>query len=211
MGFLSDKCEEVRKWLAIGSDVYPDSVVTGWIRMAEEHLSLNLRVKHMIQFDTCNLTVDRVPLPLDWQEIRLARWGTPPGGVLRYNTPDAFYNPEFPDAPASPYPQRDSRYTIVGNYLIVGGVSGSGLNVELAYYQNIPPLTEEEDNWINKFHPTIYMLKILHIASMYAIEDERGATWDKEVVRFINDMNNAHKVDKASGSTLAPVRRKSFG
>jgi len=209
--FLSDKCEEVRKWLALGDDVYPNPVVTGWVRMAEEYLSTVLRVKHMIQFDTCSLTIDRVPLPLDWQEIRMVRWGTPPGGVLRYQTPDEFYNPEFPEAPESPYPGRKKRYTILGNYLIVGEVSDSGLNVELAYYQNIPPLTDEADNWINKYHTTIYTLKILHIASMYSIEDERGGLWDKEVVRFVNDMNNAHRIDRASGSTLVPARRKTFG
>jgi hypothetical protein len=209
MGFLSDKCEEVRKWFAIGSDVYPDPVVTGWIRMAEEYLSTALRVKHMIQFDTCRLTIDRAPLPLDWQEIRFARL-FPSGPVLRYNTPDAFYNPEFPDAPKSPYPGRNKRYTILGNFLVVEDV-GSGLDVELAYYQDIPPLTEELNNWPNRYHPTVYMLKILHIASMYSIEDERSAAWDKEVVRSINDMNRAHQIDKASGSTLIPVRRKTFG
>lgn len=208
MGFLGDKCIEVRNWLAIGSDVYPDPVVTGWIRMAEEQLSIVLRVKHMIQFDSCVLNVSRAPLPLDWQEIRFARLFA--GGVLRYNTPDAFYNPEFPDNPAPPYPGRNRRYTIIGNYLVVEDV-GDGMEVELAYYQNIPPLTEDANNWPNLYHPTVYMLKILHIASLYAIEDERGATWDKEVVRLVNDMNDAHKVDKASGSTLVPVRRKSFG
>jgi len=208
--FLADKCNEIRNWLALGDDVYPNPVVTGWIRMAEEYLSTVLRVKHMIQFDTCNIVDDRVPLALDWQEVRLARL-VGSQGVLRYNTPDDFYNPEFPDAPESPYKGRHNRYTIVGNYLIVGGVSSPGLNVELAYYQNIPPLTDDEDNWINKFHTTVYTLKILHIASLYSIEDERGAVWDKEVVRFVNDMNNAHRVDKASGSTLVPVRRKSFG
>lgn len=209
MGFLADKCIEIRNWLAIGDDVYPDPVVTRWIRMAEEYLSNVLRVKHMIQFDTCNLLESRVPLPLDWQEIRLARL-LPSGGVLRYNTPDDFYNPEFPDAPEPPYPGRRKRYTIVGNYIIVENV-GEGMEVELAYYQDIPPLSEGTNNWANKYHSTVYTLKILHIASLYSIEDERGATWDKEVVRSVNDMNNAHKVDKASGSVLVPVRRKSFG
>jgi len=210
MGFLSDKCEEVRKWLAIGSDVYPDTVVTGWIRMAEEYLSTALRVKHMIQFDRSQLIEDRVPLPKDWQEIRMARL-VDGGGALRYNTPDAFYNPEFPESPEPPYPGRQRRYTILGNYLIVGEVTSSGLTVELAYYQDIPPLTEELNNWPNRYHPTVYMLKILHIASMYSIEDERGITWDKEVVRSVTDMNRAHQIDKASGSTLVPVRRKTFG
>ncbi len=208
--FLTDKCEEIRNWLALGSDVYPDNVVTGWIRMAEEQLSTVLRVKHMIQIDTSLITAERIPLPLDWQEVRLVRV-LPNGGVHRYQTPDAFFNPEFPEEAGEPYGQT-KRYTILGNFLVAGDVTPSpGLQLELTYYQDIPPLTNDADNWINHYHPTVYTLKILHIASMYAIEDERGPVWDKEVVRTVNDMNAAHKVDRASGSVLMQVRRKTFG
>jgi hypothetical protein len=208
--FLTDKCEEIRKWLAIGAEVYPDAVITGWIRMAEEYLSNALRVKHMVQIDTSTLISDRVPLPLDWQEIRLVRL-SPSGGVIRYLTPDAFFNPEFPDIPESSNDYRYPRYCILGNYLVVGGVSDSGLQVELTYYQNIPPLTNDANNWPNVYHTTVYTLKILHVASLYAIEDDRGMIWDKEVVRMVNAMNTQHKVDMASGSVLMPVRRKTFG
>lgn len=208
--FLTDKCAEIRKWLAIGAEVYPDDVVTGWIRMAEEYLSTALRVKHMIQIDHATLDVDRVPLPRDWQEIRMARI-LPGGGACRYQTPDAFYNPEFPYEPTPPFDTRRKRYTIMGNYAIFGDISGSGLHVELTYYQNIPPLTNELNNWPNVYHPIVYTLKILHIASLYAIEDERGGTWDKEVTRSVNEMNAAHLIDRASGSVLMPVRRKTFG
>ena len=210
-GYLTDKCTEIRNWLAIGSDVYPDPVITGWIRMAEEYLSTALRVKHMIQFDTNQLIEARVPLPKDWQEIRLLRF-LESGGVGRYQTPDAFYNSEFPETPAPPYPGRDKRYTILGNYIVVGDVDPSvGLDVELAYYQSIPPLTDDGNNWINLYHPIAYTLKILHIASLYAIEDERGPVWDNEVVRMVNGMNAQHKIDMASGSVLVQVRKKSFG
>jgi len=212
--FLTDKCEEIRKWLAIGEDVYPDTIVTGWIRMAEEYLSVALRVKHMVQIDTSTLVQDRVPLPLDWQEVRLARL-LPAGGVIRYQTPDAFFNPEHPDPPESPYDYRLARYCILGNYLMVGGVSASpGLQVELTYYQNIPALTDDANNWPNLYHPTVYTLKILHVASMYAIEDERSAIWDQEVVRMVNGMNAQDQIDKASGSALMPTRvgrNRTFG
>jgi len=209
--FLTDKCTEIRNWLAIGAEVYPDPVVTGWIRMAEEFLSTALRVKHMIQIDTCQLVEGRVPLPLDWQEIRLVRFQSS-GGVGRYQTPDAFYNPEFPEPPEAPYPGRNKRYTILGNYLIVGNVdSVMGTTVELTYYQNIPPLTNDANNWINLYHQTIYTLKILHVASMYSIEDERSSIWNQEVMQAINMANMTHNVDKASGSVLMPVRRKTFG
>jgi len=211
MPFLTDKCEEIRNWLAIGDDVYPNSVVTGWIRMAEEYLSTALRVKHMIQIDTQNITADRVPLPVDWQEVRLVRV-LPSGGVYRYQTPDAFYNPEFEEPPAAPYLGREKRYTILGNYLILGEIDGSaGTLIEMTYYQDIPPLTDDTNNWINHYHSTVYTLKILHIASMYAIEDQRSGVWNSEVGQLIIGMNARHQIDKASGSVLMPVRRKSFG
>jgi len=204
--FLTDKCNEIRGWLAIGPDVYPDAVVTNWIRMAEEYLSLGLRVKHMVQIDTSLLINNQVPLPLDWQEIRLVR--LPSGGVCRYQTPDAFYNPEYPCDPQIPPSGQYNRYTILGNYIIVGGTDPiNGLQVELTYYQNIPPLTNDANNWPNVYHGTVYTLKILHIASLYAIEDDRGPTWDQEVVRLVNAMNAQHKIDMASGSVLMPGLR----
>jgi hypothetical protein len=164
----------------------------------------------MVQIDTADILTDRVALPLDWQEIRLVRW--PSGGVIRYQTLDGFFNPEYPDEPMVPYKGRVSRYCILGNFLILGDINPSNpTEVELTYYQNIPPLTDDDNNWLNAYHPTIFTLKVLHIASMYAIEDDRGPMWDKEVVRTVNDMNNAHKVDQASGSVLMPVRRKTFG
>jgi hypothetical protein len=209
--FLTDKCNEIRSWLVIGEDVYPNSTVTGWIRMAEEYLSTALRVKHMVQIDTSPLTDSRVPLPLDWQEIRLVR-RLDTNGVCRYQTPDAFFNPEFDDPPTPPFDSQYSRYCILGNYIVVGDVvPAPGLSIELTYYQNIPPLTDDANNWANCYHPTVYTLKILHIASMYAIEDARNQVWDAEVVRLVNGMNAQHKIDMASGSVLMTTRKKSFG
>jgi len=208
--YLTDKCNEIRNWFAIGEDVYPDPIVTSWIRMAEEYLSSALRVKHMVQVDHSTLVDERVPLPKDWQEIRLVRL-LPNQGVCRYQTPDAFYNPEYPDPPFTPYTGKERKYTILGNFLVMGEVTPAGLEVELTYYQDIPPLTNDNNNWINFYHPTIFTLKILHIAALYAIEDERAPVWNQEVVQMISTMNLRHQMDKHSGSVLNQTRRKSFG
>lgn len=207
--FLDDKCDEIRSWLAIGDDIYTNAVVTGWIRMAEEQLSTALRVKHMVQIDTCAVTTGRVPLPQDWQEIRLVRELTS-GGVLRYNTPDDFFNPEWDLAPSTDIPGQVKRYTILGNFIVLSR-SSDGTPVELTYYQNIPPLTNDANSWINQYHPSVFIVKILHIASLYAIEDERGPIWDQQVKTLVNSMNLSHSVDRASGSVLTPVRKKTFG
>jgi len=135
----------------------------------------------------------------------------PSGNVCRYQTPDAFFNPEYPDPPKSPYVGRIKKYTVLGKYVMFGEIDADGETIELTYYQDIPPLTEDANNWINYYHPTVYTLKILHVASMYSIEDQRSPVWDQEVVRMVNGMNARHSNDMASGSVLMAVRRKSFG
>ena len=121
------------------------------------------------------------------------------------------------------FPGKTRRYTIIGNYVILGDVNpvafdGSAspppvesIQLELTYYQSIPSLTDDANNWINCYHPTVYTLKILHIASLYSIDDPRAQTWDTEVVRLVNGMNAQHKIDMASGSVLGPALRKTFG
>ena len=216
--FLADKCNEIRQWLAIGAEIYPNAVVASWIRMAEEQLSTQLRVDHMIQIDNSIIIDSRTTLPQDWQQTDFVRL-LPSGGVCRYQTRDEFYNPEFPNPPKPPYATRKARYCISGRYLIVGDIpSIDGLQIELTYYQNIPPLLDTsfelpagQNNWINQFHPTLYTIKILHIASMYAIEDERSANWESQSLKMVMDLNQAHLVSKASGSVLVQTRRKTFG
>jgi hypothetical protein len=92
MTALTDQCNLIRSWLAIGDDVYPDSVVTSWIRMAEEALSKKLRCKEMIQIDTGVLIEQRYLLPSDWRELSFVRIVGSRG--LRYIPKDDFYNPD---------------------------------------------------------------------------------------------------------------------
>lgn len=199
MSAISDFCNVVRGWLNLGPEVYPDPVVTSWVRMSEEYLSENLRVKHMIQIDSSPLIESRVLLPSDWQELDTVRF--PGGKPLFYKPRHEFYGNSSLGG-----------YTVVGNYILVGGVDPvAGTPVELSYYQNIPPL-EEDNNWLNKYYSRVYILSTLWHASLYAVEDDRGASWGDATQQFVSDMNSKHQTSKSSGSVLVSnVRRRSFG
>ena len=203
MTAASDYCETLRNWLAIGSDVYSDQVVITWIRMCEEVLSKNLRCKDNLQIDTGLLFQDRYLLPTDWRDLDFVR--IIDGRPLRYVPRDDFYNP------AEPYKtDQKNCYTLSGNYVIVGGTHVDGLQVEVTYYQDVPPLGEE-DTWLQLRYPTLFTLKTLHIASMYAIEDERSTMWDTESGKLLADANKEHASSKASGSRLTQRHVRSFG
>jgi hypothetical protein len=201
MTAIGDFCTTVRAWLALGPEVYPDELVTSWVRMTEEYLSENLRVKHMVQIDWSDLVESRVLLPADWQQLDYVRFRD--CKPLIYAPRDEFFGPDY---------SLDHRYTIVGNYIIVGKIDETaGTEVEIAYYQNIPPL-EDEPNWLMKYNSRIYTLCTCWHAGMYAIEDQRTQMWESQVATALVDLNRSHILSKSSGSILkANINKRSFG
>ena len=205
MTALHDQCEVIRGWLNLGDDVYPDSVVTSWIRMAEESLSKRLRCKDMVQIDTGLLVEQRYLLPSDWRQLDFVR--VIGGRDLRYTPRTDFYNPDEPFAS-----DQKKCYTLAGNYIIVGGAVPEGLQVEITYYQDIPPLGDE-NTWLQTHYITLFTMETLHVASMYSIEDERAPLWQTESDRLVGDINDEHANSKASGSRLTSrtTKLRSFG
>ena len=203
MTAISDFCNTIRAWLGLGSDVYPDEVVTSWVRMTESFLSGVLRVKEMIQIDTGVIVAERYLLPSDWREMSFVR--IVGGKPLRYLPKDNFYDPDFDE-------DQDKCYTLSGNYIMIGGNTADGTNVEITYYQDIPPLANNA-NWLITRHPTLLTLQTLSVASMYSIEDERGANWAQQCIQLIAAANTEHQITKASGSLLTRrhMNKKGFG
>jgi len=202
MTAIGDFCNTIRAWLGLGIDVYPDEVVTSWVRMSESFLSGVLRVKEMVQIDTGVIVEERYLLPSDWREMIFVR--VIGGRALRYLPKDNFYNSDFAS-------DQDNCYTMSGNYIMVGPNTADGTTVEITYYQDIPPLGNDP-NWLITRHPTLFTLHVLSIASMYSIEDERGTNWGSQVVSMIGAANNEHLTTKASGSLLTRRHmKKGFG
>jgi hypothetical protein len=203
MTALSDQCTIIRQWLAIGADVYPDQVVTQWIRMCEEWLSNQLRIRDNLQIDTGVLVGDRYLMPKDWQEMDFVR--VIGGKPLRYVPRDDYYNPLY-------VADQPNCYTITGNYIITSGAHTSPITLEISYYQDVPHL-EDELTWVQIEYPTLFTTKTLHVASMYAIEDERNSMWETQANNLVGAMNFAHTLSKASGSRLTRrhLQRRTFG
>jgi hypothetical protein len=202
MTALSDQCGIIRKWLDLGDEVYPDEVVTSWIRMAEEQLSKKLRCKDMIQIDTGLLIQQRYLLPSDWRAMDFLR--VIDGKPLRYSPRDDFYNPD-----RKYIDDQKNCYTIIGNYIIVTAYP-DGRSVEISYYQDIPALNGSATWLVNQYY-TLFLVTTLNMAAMYAIEDERQPLWSGKSDELISDINSEHASSKASGSRLTSRHRRSFG
>jgi hypothetical protein len=195
---IHDFCDTIRSWLAIGEDVYPDSVVTTWVRMTEKILGKELRCKEMVQIDTGTIIDQRYLLPSDWRELIFVR--IVGGKVLRYIPKDDFYNADYSC-------DQKSGYTLSGNYIIVGGTPvdvvyyPDGINLEITYYQSLP-LLEDTVTWPLEEYPMMFTMKVLHVASTYSLEDERSTMWKNQSDELIKEINDEHLLSKASGSRL---------
>ena len=203
MTALSDFCTTIRGWLAIGSDVYPDSVVTSWIRMAEESLSRQLRTAANLQIDTGTLTENRYLLPADYREMDFVRVAS--GRPLRYCSRDDFYNPNTPFVD-----DVKNCYSFNGNYILVGPVCTNGTLIEISYYQDVPPL-ENDLTWVQLKYPTLFLMYCLQIASLYSVEDERAPVWQQRAEAIVLELNVEHMRSKASGSVMTKRHLRTFG
>jgi hypothetical protein len=199
---LAEIISTTRDWLNLGEDVYPDSVVTSWVRMAEEFLSEGIRCKHMIQWDEAILTSDNmVELPKDWLELDLVM--IPDKRPLEYASQYEFYDPDL---------YNDGRYTIVGNFIVVKPIETTGTHVRIAYYQQIPPVGNEEGqhSWLFDVYPRLGTLAVLMTAGMYAIEDARTPMWEKNVMDQATLINARHQESKSRGSKLISRQQPSW-
>lgn len=204
MTAIGDKCTEIRLWLNEGVDEYPDTLVTTWIRGAEERLNVELRIDRMIKIDTALATDGRVVLPSDWIEADLVRIQN--ASPIHYKPRDDFYT-----LGVSGVYENLGKYTIIGRYIVLGDASaGTPPTVELSYYSNIPPL-DADANWVQTYYPTLLLYGSLEQAHLYGIDDERAATMGGKVGDMIGKMNDAHKASKASGSRLSAKSKRSFG
>lgn len=205
MTAISDFCTTIRSWL--NYEGYSDELITSWVRIAEEMISERVRCKHMIWIDTAAVTKGRVVLPGDWLDLDFVR--IVDGYPLEFMDRTNFY--AKPAVADSTYNQ--GHYTISGNFLMVGGdTSIPGRNVELTYYQNVPPLGNVA-NWVQTYYPGLLISATLSVANAFGLDDARSTSWATSLQSEINVINENHLKSKASGSRLRMQRqgKKGFG
>jgi hypothetical protein len=189
---------------------WSDALVTSFVRMAESKFNQELRVAQMIQADDGLITSRCAELPDDWLAMDMVRVANENGadGFLpaRYKSRDEFFN------------QRDDRtwmyYTIVGQTMFFGGTPEpiDGIEYKLAYYGEVPVLSDTQQSWIYTKHPQLYLSAALMHAAMHAVgEESQAANYKAMAEDMIQKLNAAHLGAKASGSRVTRPRHRSFG
>jgi hypothetical protein len=189
---------------------WPDAVVTGFVRQAEEKLNAELRIDRMIQFDQALIASRCAPLPDDWLAMELVRIANPnvPDGYIpiRYKSRDEFFTTV------------DTRiygfYTIQGRQIWVGGTPDTinGQTVKLTYYGEVPVFSDDNPSWVYTKYPALFLSAATMFACLHAVGEEDKAMGAKQLTEdTIQKLNALHATSRASGSRVTRTRTRSFG
>lgn len=191
---------------------WSDTLVTSFVRMAEQKFNSELRIDRMIEFSQNLVSCRCAPLPDDWLEMDLVKIEDPnntAGGwtPLRYRARDEFFR--IPDTWAQGY------YTIEGRQVFFGGAPDDidGINYNIAYYGEVPVFSDTQPSWVYTKYPSLYLFAALMHADLHAVGEEQSAANLKQLAEdMIQKLNADHLRAKASGSRVNRVYRgRSFG
>ena len=189
---------------------WPDAVVTGFVRQAEEKLNAELRIDRMIQFQEALVASRCAPLPDDWLAMELVRIANPnvPDGFIpiRYKSRDEF----FTTVDSWIY----GFYTIQGRQIFVGGTPDTvnGQTLKLTYYGEIPVFADNTPSWVYTKYPGLFLSAATMFSCLHAVGEEDKAMGAKQLTEdTIQKLNAVHATSRASGSRVTRTRTRSFG
>jgi hypothetical protein len=189
---------------------WTDALVTSFVRMAEAKFNAELRVDRMICFADNTVTQRCATLPDNWVAMDLVKIANANGAdgylPIRYLARDEFFN--LPDKYALRY------YTIEGRTIYFGGAPDDteGIDFKIAYYGEVPVLSDTQPSWLYSKYPSLYLHASLMHANLHAVGEEQSAGNMKQLTEDeIQKLNAQHLRSKASGSRVTRTRSRSFG
>jgi hypothetical protein len=194
----------------INREDFSDTLVTSFVRMAEQKLNAELRISRMIQFASNTVTQRCGALPDDWLafDLVLIASTVAPGGwtPIRYKARDEFL--QLPDKWSQNF------YTIEGRTIFFGGTPDAieGVNFQIYYFGEVPVFSDTVDSWVYTKYPNLYLSAALMHAYMHAVGEEAQAAGAKALTEdTISKLNDEFRMARSSGSRLTRTRTRSFG
>lgn len=194
--------DDVAEWLN-----RPDleAQIPTFIRLAEAAMNRQLRTRQMINRARVRVTGRYIKLPDDWRKaLNIQR--------VDDNYPFDYLSPAemdkmryyFTTNPAAA-PTLPTYYSLFADSLelLPSPSDESPLDVEMLYYSQIRPLSDEDPtNWLLSTHPDIYLYgSLIHSAPLLQ-EDERVAVWKGLYTQAVAEANIEDMDAKRSGAPL---------
>jgi len=177
------------------------SVIPDFIRLAEERLRRDLRIRQMLVVATAATTGgdSTVGLPTDFLEMRDIHFNTNPISSVSYESPNTFY--QSTRATESGIPRT---YTVLASELQFAPIPDTAYTAQMLYYAK-PPLLSDS-NASNVFLancPDALLYAALGEAEPYLMNDARLQVWASLYDRSVASISNSDQSSEYSGQPMA--------
>lgn len=176
------------------------SVIPDFIRLAEERLRRDLRIRQMLIVATADTTSGdpTLGIPSDFLEMRDIHLQTTPRTSVTYLSPNAFYAKARVTDSGKPV-----NYTVLASELQFAPIPDSVYSVQMLYYGK--PELLSDTNSSNVFLancPDALLYAALGEAEPYLMNDARLQTWAALYERAINAINVADQASEYGGQPM---------
>jgi len=177
------------------------SVIPDFITLAESQINRDVRhwkmeARSSGQQDPSD---EYMQIPADWVEtIRLHITGSGTSAINLISR-DAMADKRQGDEDTSGTPMY---YTHADGQFQLYPTPDATTDFELLYYQKIPSLSSNADNWLLTEAPDVYLYGALLHSAPYLAEDERVAIWAQMYSASVARLNEASELARYSGSGL---------
>lgn len=177
------------------------SVIPDFVALAEAQINRDIRhwkmeARSSGQQDPAD---EYMQIPADWVEtIRLHLTGTGTS-VVNLVSRDAMADKRAAQENAAGTPRM---YTHADGQFQLYPTPDATTNFELLYYQKIPSLITNTDNWLLLEAPDVYLYGALLHSAPYLAEDQRVAIWAQMYSAAVQRLNQVSEDAMFSGSGL---------
>jgi hypothetical protein len=190
-------------------DIEVDANIDIFILMAEARMNRVLKTREQ-SARTITPTVDNqeyYSLPPDYRGMRDIQLNSSSIESESTTTGFTYLNPyQFNSKQDSIY-GGTLYYTIIANQIQIYPCQEAGKNIEIVYFQKVPPLGEDNsDNWMSSEHPDIYLAGIVAEIESFVKNYEVAKSWDSKMSRSIEELETSDVEERWSGSPLSMRR-----
>lgn len=176
------------------------SIIPDFIRLAENRLSRDLRIRQMLTVATATTTGgdSTVGLPTDFLEMRDIHLDTNPVVTLTYMAPNNFYGKARTKESGKPV-----NYTVLANEMQLAPIPDSEYTLQMLYYVNPEPLSVNNmtNVWLTYCFDALLYASLAE-AEPYLMNDGRIQTWAALYERAIASISNADQGGEYSGQPM---------
>ena len=186
-------------------DAEMTDIINHFFVMAESRINRLLKTRKQCRraYILCVTEQEFYSLPPDWAGMRDLQLNDDVPTTTHTTRTFRFVDPKtlekLREVPSSSY----LYYSIIGNQIQIYPMIDAGYNIEMAYYQKVPALSEfSSTNWLADDHPDIYTAAVCGEISLFAKDYDVATGWFDRMKLAIDELENADWVERWSGDPL---------